>query len=68
MKPKEQLIFFAERGIAISYVATRMGVNPTTLTKWLRNDKGITHKNEELLTLTLRNIAEELISATKSEG
>lgn len=54
--------------MAISYVATRMGVNPTTLTKWLRNDKGITHKNEELLTLTLRNIAEELISATKSEG
>lgn len=59
MKVKEQLQFFSDHGVSVSYIARRMGVEPSTLNKWLRNEKGITHKNEELLFLTLKKMLEE---------
>lgn len=37
-----------------------MEVDPSTLTKWLNGQKGITHKNEDKLNLTLKEIADEL--------
>lgn len=62
MKVKEQLQFFSDHGVSVSYIARRMGVEPSTLNKWLRNEKGITHKNEELLFLTLKKMLEEFSS------
>lgn len=60
MTVKEQLQYFSDHGISIAYIAKRMGVSAPTLTKWLNNQKGITHKNEELLYSTLKLITEEL--------
>ena len=57
---KEKLEFFVQHGIAIKYIAERMGVDPSTLSKWLSGAKGITHKNEDKLNLTLQQIAKEL--------
>lgn len=62
MKVREQLQFFSDHGVSVSYIARRMGVEPSTLNKWLRNEKGITHKNEELLFLTLKKMLEEFSS------
>ena len=62
MKVKEQLQFFSDHGVSVSYIARRMGVEPSTLNKWLRGEKGITHKNENLLFLTLKKMLEELSS------
>lgn len=59
MTVKEKLLFFVAHGIAIKYVAERMHVNPSTLSKWLSGNKGITHKNEEKLNTTLQEIAKE---------
>lgn len=60
MTIKEKLSFCVEHGIAIKYIAERMGVDPSTLSKWLRGQKGITHKNEDLLELTLKDIVNEM--------
>ncbi len=60
MTVKEQLSFCVEHGMAIKYIAERMEVDPSTLSKWLRGQKGITHKNESLLELTLKEIVNEM--------
>ena len=57
---KEKLEFFVQHGMAIKYIAERMGVDPSTLSKWLSGAKGITHKNEDKLNLILQQIAKEL--------
>ena len=62
MTVKEQLKFFSEHGVSITYIAKRMGVSAPTLTKWLNDQKGITHKNEELLYSTLKLMTQELTS------
>ena len=63
MTVKEKLSFCVEHGIAIKYIAKRMDVDPSTLSKWLRDQKGITHKNENLLELTLKEIVNEMQEA-----
>lgn len=63
MTVKEKLSFCVEHGMAIKYIAERMGVDPSTLSKWLREQKGITHKNENLLELTLKEIVNEMQDA-----
>lgn len=63
MTVKEKLSFFVEHGMAIKYIAERMGVETSTLSKWLHNQKGITHKNEALLDLTLNKILQEMQEA-----
>lgn len=60
MDVKEHLRFFAEHGMSITYIANRMNVSPSTLTKWLNGQKGITHKHEGEVFLTLKLILEEL--------
>lgn len=60
MTVKEKLIYFVNHGMAIKYIAERMGVDPTTLSKWIREEKGITHKNENKLDETLLTISQEL--------
>lgn len=60
MTIKEKLSFCVEHGMAIKYIAERMSVDPSTLSKWLRGQKGITHKNENLLELTLKEIVNEM--------
>ena len=58
MNVKEKLQFFIDNGLSISYVAERMNVNYSTLSKWLKGQKNISRKNEELVLITLRNIVE----------
>ena len=60
MTIKEKLQFFADHGMSMSYVAEKMGVDPSTLTKWLKGQKGITHKNEDKVLLTLQEIIDEM--------
>lgn len=60
MTTKEKLSFFIEHGMTIKYIAERMGVETSTLSKWLHGQKGITHKNETLLDLTLHQILKEM--------
>ena len=57
MKLKKQLQFFVDNGMSLSYIAKLMGVDLTTLSKWLHNQKGLSAKNEEKLYYTLQNIA-----------
>ena len=63
MTPKEKLSFFVQHGMTIKYIANRMGVEVSTLSKWLHEQKGITHKNENLLVLTLEKIVNEMQEA-----
>lgn len=63
MNVKEKLSFCVEHGMAIKYIAERMKVDPSTLSKWLKGQKGITHKNEDLLVLTLKEILDEMNEA-----
>lgn len=65
MTVKEKLIFFSEHGISMSYLARRMGIDPSTLTKWIKEQKGITHKNENKIEETLRQLAEELYNISR---
>ncbi len=65
MTVKEKLIFFSEHGISMSYLARRMGIDPSTLTKWIKEQKGITHKNENKIDETLRQLAEELYDISR---
>ena len=62
MTVKEQLQYFSDHGVSITYIAKRMGISAPTLTKWLNGQKGITHKNEELLYSTLKIMANEFLS------
>ena len=65
MTVKEKLIFFSEHGISMSYLARRIGIDPSTLTKWIKEQKGITHKNENKIDETLRQLAEELYDISR---
>lgn len=65
MNVKEKLIFFSEHGISMSYLARRIGIDPSTLTKWIKEQKGITHKNENKIDETLRQLAEELYNMSR---
>ena len=65
MTIKEKLIFFSEHGISMSYLARRIGIDPSTLTKWIKEQKGITHKNENKIEETLRQLAEELYNISR---
>ena len=58
MTNKEKLQFFIDNGMSLSYVAKKMNVDITTLSKWLHNQKGISTKNEEKMLFTLQNIVE----------
>lgn len=58
MSTKEKLQFFIDNGMSISYIAEKMGVNYSTLSKWLKGQKNISRKNEELVFITLQNIVE----------
>ena len=59
MTNKEKLQFFVDNGMSLSYIANRMEVDITTLSKWLHNQKGISTKNEEKMIFTLQNIVED---------
>jgi len=56
MTIKEKLQLCVDNGIPISFIARRMDVDPSTLSKWLRGEKGITHKNENKVLSTLQEI------------
>lgn len=65
MTIKEKLQYFSDNGMSVSFIARKMNVNPATLSKWLKDEKGITHKNEELLDNTLQKIAEDLYNISR---
>lgn len=56
----EKLIFCKEHGISISYIANLLELNPATLTKWIRGEKGITKRNEKAIEITLQNLARDI--------
>lgn len=60
MTTLEKLFFCKSHGISISYIANRANLVPATLTKWMRGEKGITRKNEEIVNITLLQIVKEL--------
>lgn len=66
MTVKEKLQYFSDNGMSVSFIARKMGVEVSTLSKWLRGEKGITHKNEEKVLLTLKEIANDFVA--KLEG
>ena len=59
MTLKQQLQFFVDNGMSLSYIAKIMEVDLTTLSKWLHNQKGLSTKNEEKLYYTLQNIVDK---------
>lgn len=61
MNIKEKLQFFSDNGMSISFIARKIGISPSTLNKWLRGEKGITHKNEELVFSTLQKITIDFV-------
>ena len=61
MNIKEKLQFFSDNGMSVSFIARKIGISPSTLNKWLRGEKGITHKNEELVFSTLQKITTEFV-------
>ena len=61
MNIKEKLQFFSDNGMSISFIARKIGISPSTLNNWLRGEKGITHKNEELVFSTLQKIAIDFV-------
>lgn len=62
MTVKEKLKYFSDNGMSVSFVARKIGVEVSTLGKWLRGEKGITHKNEEKVLLTLKEIANDFMA------
>jgi transcriptional regulator with XRE-family HTH domain len=62
MTVKEKLQYFSDNGMSVSFIARKMGVEVSTLSKWLRGEKGITHKNEEKVLLTLKEIAGDFMA------
>ena len=62
MTVKEKLQYFSDNGMSVSFIARKMGVEVSTLGKWLRGEKGITHKNEEKVLLTLKEIANDFMA------
>ena len=62
MTVKEKLQYFSDNGMSVSFVARKIGVEVSTLGKWLRGEKGITHKNEEKVLLTLKEIANDFMA------
>lgn len=61
MNIKEKLQFFSDNGMSVSFIARKIEINPSTLNKWLRGEKGITHKNEELVFSTLQKITNDFV-------
>lgn len=60
MTTLDKLIFCKNHGISISYIASRANVVPATLTRWLRGEKGMSRKNEEIIAITLQQLAQEI--------
>lgn len=62
MSVKDKLTFFAENGFSISVIAREIGVEPSTLNKWIKGTKGITHKNEEKVLIFLQNLTNKIVN------
>lgn len=60
MTTKEKLIFCKNHGISISYIAEKVNMVPASLTKWMRNEKGMLKKNEDAIEATLQQFAAEI--------
>lgn len=67
MNIKEKLQFFSDNGMSISFIARKIGISPSTLNKWLRGEKGITHKNEELVFSTLQKITIDFVKILEEQ-
>ena len=60
MNTLEKLQYCKNNGLSITFIANEINLSPATLTKWLRGEKGITHKNENLIEFALQNIVQRL--------
>lgn len=60
MTLQEKIIALKNHGISLSYLAEQTEIVPATLTKWIRNEKGLSKKNKEHLELTLQRFLKEI--------
>ena len=60
MDNHEKIQYCKNNGLSVTFIAKEVGLSPATLTKWIRGEKGITHKNEKLIELALQNIVKRL--------
>ena len=60
MTTVEKLIFCKQHGISITYIAEQTELSPSTITKWIRGEKGITKKNQRHIELALHQLARDL--------
>lgn len=56
----EKLLFCKNHGITIAYIADKAEVVPSTLTQWLKGEKGISSKNEARVEKVIRGLIQEL--------
>lgn len=60
MTTMEKVIFCKNNGITIASIANRAEVVPSTLTQWIKGEKGITAKNEARVERAMRELAQIL--------
>lgn len=67
----EKLSFCKNHGIIIAYIADKAEVVPSTLTQWLKGEKGISSKNEVRVEKAMRGLIQELynnIGGVENDG
>ncbi len=57
---KEQVSYFLHEGISLKQIAFYSGVNYTTLSKWLNNERELNAQNQNKVKLALEKIVYNL--------
>lgn len=57
---KEQVSYFLHEGISLKQIALYSGVNYTTLSKWLNNERELNAQNQNKVKLALEKIVYNL--------
>lgn len=57
---KEQVSYFLHEGISLKQIALYSGVNYTTLSKWLNNERELNAQNQNKIKLALEKIVYNL--------
>jgi len=60
MNTFDKLLFCKNHGITIAYIAQQAEVVPSTLSQWLKGEKGISAKNEMRVERALRALTQTL--------
>lgn len=60
MTVKEKLQTYVNNGGSATHIARMIGIDASTLNKWLKGSKGITHKNENFVNEALKETVKNL--------